>query len=67
MAASSENADAGGGGEGVDEVNWGIATMDEHPKYVELTQEYYSNTVWEFPEPPDEKTRQYKVNLRMEG
>ena len=60
-------AASGEKGEGVNEVDWGIATMDKRPKYVESTQEYYSNTTWEFPEPPDEKTRRREVNLGMEG
>jgi hypothetical protein len=60
-------AASGEKGEGVDEVDWGIVTVDEHPKGVEPAQEYYSNAVWEFPEPPDEKTRRRKVNLGMEG
>jgi hypothetical protein len=67
MAASGEYTGTAGDGEGVDEVDWGIVTVDEHPKGVEPAQGYYSNAVWEFPEPPDEKTRRRKVNLGMEG
>jgi len=40
-------------GEGVDKVNWGIATVDMHPKELstkelEPAQEYYPDTTWNF-------------------
>ena len=50
------------GGEVVDNVDWGIATMDT--RKMEPMQEYYSNAVWES---PDEKTAERREVNSMEG
>ena len=49
-------------GEGADEIDW---IVDEHPKEVEPTQEYYPHLVCE--SLMEEKTRRREVNLGMEG
>ena len=58
-------------GEGVDEVNWGIATVDKRPKELSMkelepAQEYYPGVAWNFQEIKGKPLRRRKVCLEVE-